>query len=175
MSLFTPVDPRNTTRLFRFLHEVNEKHGLKLDSYQDLYHWSISNIDLFWSHVWDHAQIIGDKGNRIVDTTATPAKNPAWFPDSASAVNFAENLLFNRSTNSTAIVQVCTFLQPNTRLERLGNKLHVQPNRLPRTPSLSPPAYRMHSCTHSWRTQCPVFSSMDLSLVIASHHTLQTA
>ena len=167
MSLFTPVDPHNTTRLFRFLHEINEKHGLKLESYQDLYHWSISNIDLFWSHVWDHTQIIGDKGNHIVDATATPAKNPAWFPDSASAVNFAENLLSNRSTNTIAIVQVCTFLQSNTRFEGLGNKLRGQPNQLLRIPSLSPPAYRTHSSTHSWQTQCPVFSSMVSSLVIA--------
>ena len=107
MSLFTPADPHNSSRLFRFLREVNEKHRLKLESYQDLYQWSTSSIDLFWSHVWDHTQIIGTKGNHTVDTTATPAKNPAWFSD--SSVNFAENLLSNRSLDTTAIVQVCTF------------------------------------------------------------------
>lgn len=111
MALFTPDDPYGTSRLFRFLREVNEKHGLNLESYQDLYRWSTSSIDLFWSHVWDHAQIIGNKGSHVVDTTATPAKNPAWFPD--SAVNFAENLLSNRSPDNTAIVQVCTSPCPN--------------------------------------------------------------
>ena len=106
MSLFTPDDPHNTTRLFQFLREVNEKHGLRLESYQDLYQWSTADIDLFWSHVWDHTRVIGTKGSHVVDAAATPAKNPAWFSD--SAVNFAENLLFNRSPNTTAIVQVCT-------------------------------------------------------------------
>jgi hypothetical protein len=115
MSLFSPNDPYNTTRLFRFLREVNDKHGLRLESYQDLYQWSISDIDRFWSHVWDHTGIIGDKGNHIVDTTATPAKNPAWF--SGAAVNYAENLLSNRSPSTTAIIQVGTpFIFPGSKV-----------------------------------------------------------
>ena len=106
MSLFTPDDPWNTSRLFRFVREVNGKHGLQLESYEDLHQWSTTHIDLFWSHVWDHTGIIGSKGARVVDATVTPAANPAWFCD--SAINFAENLLSNRSPEVTAVVQVCT-------------------------------------------------------------------
>jgi acetoacetyl-CoA synthetase len=104
MLLFSPDDPCNTSRLFRFLREVNDKHGLRLESYQDLYQWSISDIDLLWSHVWDHTGIIGNKGNHVVDTTATPAQNPCWFSD--STINYAENLLANRCPDTTAIVEV---------------------------------------------------------------------
>ncbi|KAF9782823.1 acetoacyl-CoA synthetase [Thelephora terrestris] len=104
MLLFSPDDPCNTSRLFRFLREVNDKHGLRLESYQDLYQWSISDIDLLWSHVWDHTGIIGNKGNHVVDTAATPAQNPCWFSD--SAINYAENLLANRCPDTTAIVEV---------------------------------------------------------------------
>ena len=107
MSLFAPDDPWNTSRLFRFLREVNEKHRLELRSYEDLHGWSTAHPDLFWSHVWDHTQIIGSKGAHVVDTKATPAENPGWFSD--SAINFAENLLSDRSPDTTAIVQVCTF------------------------------------------------------------------
>ena len=173
MSLFTPDDPHGTSRLFRFLREVNERQSVNLESYQDLYQWSISNIDLFWSHVWDHAQVIGNKGNRVVDTTATPAKNPPWFPD--SSVNYAENLLSNRSPDTTAIVQICTLSYPDLWFEVLGNELRVQQNRLPRPPSLSPSEHPTHSSTRSSRTPCPAFSSMDSSLVIVSRHTPQTA
>jgi len=115
MLLFTPDDPYSS-RLFRFLREVNERHGLKLESYQDLYQWSVSNIDRFWSQVWDHTQIIGNKGDHVVDTTATPGENPAWFPD--SALNFAENLLSNRSLDTIAIVQVCTLVRPSMYLSK---------------------------------------------------------
>ena len=115
MLLFSPEDPYNTTRLFQFMREVNDKHGLRLESYQDLYQWSISKIDLFWSHVWDHTGIIGNKGTHVVDATATPAQNPPWFAD--SAVNYAENLLKICSRDTTAIVQVgaaLTSLSPNS-------------------------------------------------------------
>jgi len=173
MSLFTPDDPHGTSRLFRFLREVNEKHSLNLESYQDLYQWSISHIDLFWSHAWDHTKIIGNKGNHVVDTTATPAKNPGWF--SASAVNFAENLLCNRSPETIAIVQVCTLSCSNLWFQVLGNQLCIQQNQLPRTPSLSPSEYPTHSSTRSWQTPCPASSTMGSSLVIVSRHTPQTA
>ena len=115
MLLFSPDDPPNTSRLFRFLREVNGKHGLRLESYQDLYHWSTSDIDLLWSHVWDHTGIIGNKGNSVVDTAATPAQNPSWFSD--SIINYAENLLSNRSPDTTAIIQAGTlFIFPSSKI-----------------------------------------------------------
>ena len=113
--LFSPDGAHNTTRLFRFLREVNDKHGLTLETYQDLYQWSISHIDLFWSHVWDHTEIIGNKGEHVVDTKATPANNPTWFSD--STLNYTENLLSNRSSDTTAIIQAGTvFIFPGHQL-----------------------------------------------------------
>ena len=167
MSLFRPEDPVNSSRLFRFLHEVNERHGLGLGSYQDLYHWSITNNDYFWSHVWDHTRIIGSKGRHVVDTAAAPAENPAWFSD--SALNFSENLLSNRCPDTTAIVQVCTFYH-SIPLEALGNQLPSQQSQLPRTPILRPSSSPTHSSTHSWQTPCPRCSSVGLSPVTALRH-----
>lgn len=109
MSLFSPVDPQTTSRLFRFLREINEKYDLSLETYQDLYQWSISSIDLFWFHVWDHTRVVGNKGIHVVDTAATPPQNPSWFSD--STINYAENLLANRSPDTTAIIQV---VEPNS-------------------------------------------------------------
>ena len=172
MSLFTPDDPGTTTRLFRFLHEVNEKHGLGLGSYQDLYQWSITNYDLFWSHVWDHTGIIGNKGKHVVDTTATPAENPTWFSD--STVNFSENLLSNRSPDTTAIVQVCTLFVRSI-IQGLGNQLRSQQSQLPRTPTPSPSSSPTHSSTRSWQTQCPRCSSVDLFRATVLRHTPPTA
>jgi hypothetical protein len=168
MPLFSPDDPHNTTRLFRFLREVNAKHGLKLETYQDLYQWSISNIDLFWSHVWDHTEIIGNKENHVVDTTATPAQNPTWF--SGSTLNFAENLLSNRLSDSTAIIQVgAVFIFPSH--QPLGNELRVQSNPLPRIPSPSLSDSPTHGSTRSLQTQSPHSSTTGLHRVIASRHT----
>jgi len=43
-----------------------------LRDYHDLYTWSITNIDKFWSLVWDFTNIIGYKGNHVVDSSALP-------------------------------------------------------------------------------------------------------
>ena len=172
MPLFSPDDPYNTTRLFRFMHEVNGIHSLTLESYQDLYQWSISNIDLFWSHVWAHTGIIGHRGNHVVDTTATPAQNPSWFSD--STLNYAENLLSNRSPDSTAIVQVGTVFIFASH-QGLGNELLVQWNQLPRIPSPSLSTYPTHSSIPSLQTQYPDCSATHSSRVIASRHTPPTA
>lgn len=170
--LYSPDDPHNTTRLFRFLREVNDKYALSLKSYQDLYQWSISNIDLFWSRVWDHTEIIGDRGSQVVDITATPAQNPSWFSD--STLNYAENLLSNRSPDTIAIIQVGrVFIFPTH--QGLGNELRVQPSQLPRILSLIFPGYPTHSSTRSLRTQCPDSSTMGSTRVIVSRHTPPTA
>lgn len=137
MSLFTPDDPYTTSRLFRFLREVNEKHGLGLESYEDLYQWSVSNIDLFWSHVWDHTKIIGYKGDHVVSAIATPTENPVWF--SGSAVNFAENLLSNRSPDTTAVVQVCTLHTPIRRLGPLAMNFACSGTNFPESQARAPP------------------------------------
>ena len=171
MPLFSPDEPHNTTRLFRFLREVNEKHTLRLETYQDLYQWSISNIDLFWSRVWDHTEIIGHKGKHVVDTTTTPPQNPAWFSD--STLNYAENLLSNRSQDPSAIVQVGTVFIPSTH-QPLGNELRTQRNQLPRIPSPSLSEYPTHNSTRSLRMRSPDSSITGSSRVIVSRHTPPT-
>ena len=66
------------------------KTGLNLDSYADLHKWSISQPGDFWSIVWDHLEIIGDKGS----ISYSPGKNfidAKFFPE--SSINIAENIL----------------------------------------------------------------------------------
>ncbi|KAG6817417.1 hypothetical protein H0H87_009062 [Tephrocybe sp. NHM501043] len=76
--LYRPAHPEDSAT-FRFLARINAETGLSLKSYDDLYNWSTANIDSFWSAVWDTTNIIGYKGDHVVDTAATPPLNPAWF------------------------------------------------------------------------------------------------
>jgi acetoacetyl-CoA synthetase len=76
--LYQPPNPE-ATAAFRFLNQINAKFRLSLASYQDLYTWSITHIDDFWSAVWDETDVIGHKGLHIVDKTSLPLINPTWF------------------------------------------------------------------------------------------------
>jgi acetoacetyl-CoA synthetase len=103
--LFVPPNA-GSSKCIAFLKKVNEKYGLALDSYFDLYRWSIDHIDLFWDTVWDDVVIVGHKGQHVVDNNAVPATNPPWFNE--ARINWAENMLICRSADKIALIQAST-------------------------------------------------------------------
>ena len=111
MALWTPTTPE-ATRTFTFLDRINAEHSLSLSNYFDLYKWSTAHIDKFWSAVWDETDIIGFKGDHVVDTDAQPPENPPWFTQ--AQVNYAENMLRCRSSEKTALVQASMFSLPSS-------------------------------------------------------------
>lgn len=106
--LYTPPSPEQS-RVFQFLRRINAQHSLTLSSYSDLYKWSIDNIDKFWSEVWDDTDVIGEKGSLVVDSSALPPANPAWF--SEAKLNYAENMLRSRSQDKIALVEASMSLE----------------------------------------------------------------
>ncbi|HUL96078.1 MAG TPA: acetoacetate--CoA ligase [Usitatibacter sp.] len=84
-----------------FTKLVNERHGLKLGGYPDLYDWSIANLEAFWVALWDFGGVIAEtRGERVlVDGDKMPGAR--FFPD--ARLNFAENLL-RRKDDADAIV-----------------------------------------------------------------------
>ena len=103
--LFSPESVENTPT-HRFKQRVNVKYGLSLDSYFDLYRWSTSEVDAFWSQVWDFTDVVGEKGSHVVDKTALPPDNPQWFAE--ARLNWAENMLRCRSHEKTALIEAST-------------------------------------------------------------------
>ena len=83
-----------TARLSAFIDRVNADHGLSLSGYDDLYRWSVTEIEAFWTAVWDFCGVIADaeRGPVLVDGDKMPGA--AFFPE--ARLNFAENLLRRR-------------------------------------------------------------------------------
>ncbi len=74
--------------------------GRPLDAFRSLHAWSVEDRAAFWNLVWDFAEVIGDKGGRVlVDGDKMPGAR--FFPD--ATLNFAENLL-RRRDDADAIV-----------------------------------------------------------------------
>ncbi|TEB30279.1 acetoacetyl-CoA synthetase [Coprinellus micaceus] len=101
--LHAPSNPDDSAT-FRFKTRVNSEFpAVALDDYQSLWGWSTTHIDSFWSLVWDHTGVIGDKGEHVVASGASPSENPPWFSD--SRLNWAENLLHCRSNDKIALIE----------------------------------------------------------------------
>jgi len=100
--LWKPSEKRiKEANITRFINLVNEKHSLKIDSYDGLYDWSVENIPDFWAAAWE---FLGIKASRDYDKVIDDlAKFPGaeWFP--GARLNFAENLLRYRDDHTAFV------------------------------------------------------------------------
>jgi acetoacetyl-CoA synthetase len=93
--LWVPSPQRvKQANITRFISLVNKRHGLQIDSYAELYKWSIESIADFWAAMWEFGEV---KASRIYDSVVDDLnKFPGakWFV--GAQLNFAENLLRRR-------------------------------------------------------------------------------
>jgi acetoacetyl-CoA synthetase len=83
-------DARSVTRVGAYLDWLWRERDLRFASYDDLLHWSITDLDGFWSSVWDHFEVSSEThtGRALADDRMPGAR---WFPD--AHVNWAEHCL----------------------------------------------------------------------------------
>jgi len=75
----------------KFISFVNERYGLNIATYDELYDWSVVKIPDFWAALWECAPIIASrKYDEVVDNSSR-LPGARWF--SGARLNFAENLL----------------------------------------------------------------------------------
>ena len=90
--LWIPTEVRRQrANITRFMELVRARHAVNIQSYTDLYRWSVENIPDFWADVWDFVEVkFSKKYDQVVeDLTRFPGTK--WFP--GARLNFAENLL----------------------------------------------------------------------------------
>jgi len=90
--IWKPSEERKrAANMTRFMDFVNKRYGQSLNSYDDLYNWSVDNIPDFWASLWEFADIKASKPYDAVVTDLDKMLGARWFP--GARLNFAENLL----------------------------------------------------------------------------------
>ena len=93
--LWQPSEARVAeARLTAFMAQLKRDRGLSFADYDDLYDWSISDLDGFWTAVWDFCGVIADSERGPVVVNEDKMPGAAFF--SEARLNFAENLLRRR-------------------------------------------------------------------------------
>ena len=93
-------ESRKSSNLYRFIEFANQRYSQSIKTeYQDIWDWSVNNVEKFWSLMWDFSEIKGSKGTKI---TKNYGRMPGarFFPD--AKLNYAENLL-RAADNAIAI------------------------------------------------------------------------
>ena len=77
------------TRMAAFAVAASERAGRDLTAYDDLHAWSIAEPDAFWSLVWDHFGVVGNRGVVAAEPAVLPEAR--FFP--AASLNIVDTYL----------------------------------------------------------------------------------
>ncbi|HEY5189751.1 MAG TPA: acetoacetate--CoA ligase [Solirubrobacteraceae bacterium] len=85
-----PADLSTTTEVGRYMEWLRTERGRELASYDELWRWSVSDLEGFWSSIWDFFAIRARAPYERV-LTAETMPGAEWFP--GARVNYAEHLV----------------------------------------------------------------------------------
>ena len=92
---------KKSSNLSRFIKLVNQRYSQSIKTeYQDIWNWSVNNIESFWSLIWDFTEIKGIKGTKISENLGL-MPGAKFFPE--AKLNYAENLL--RTPDDTIAIE----------------------------------------------------------------------
>ena len=102
------IERIKNSNILKFITFVHEQLGLQFSSYDELYEWSINDLENFWKAIWDFGEFKYSRpyesiisGEGIIGTK--------WFD--GAKLNFAENLLICRD-DRIALIGVSENSQP---------------------------------------------------------------
>ena len=67
-------------------------------SYEDLWRWSVDDLEGFWAHVWEYFEVEGGY-DRVLGSRDMPGAE--WFP--GASVNFAEHVFRGKDPAAPAV------------------------------------------------------------------------
>ncbi|MFO1112295.1 MAG: acetoacetate--CoA ligase [Bradyrhizobium sp.] len=100
--LWTPPEQRIAqARLTDYCRWLARERRLKFARYEDLWQWSVEDLEGFWSSVWDYFDIIASESHsRVLGAATMP--DAQWFPD--ARLNFVHQVFRHRELSGPAIL-----------------------------------------------------------------------
>ena len=100
-TIWTPTPERiehaNVTRYMRWLAS---ERGLRFEDYASLWRWSVTDLDAFWTSVWDFFGVKASRRDaRVLASDAMPGAE--WFP--GAELSYAEHALARRDDHPALV------------------------------------------------------------------------
>lgn len=101
--LWSPSKERiETANITRYMRWLRESRGLRFDSYADLWQWSVTDLEGFWSSIWDFFGIRAHKPyTKVLESPSMPGAR--WFV--GAELNYAEHALWRRDEHPAVLFQ----------------------------------------------------------------------
>ncbi len=97
-----PADVRETTQLGRYLDWLRETRGIDHAGFDELWRWSVDDLEGFWGSLWDFFEIRAHTPyERVLGSREMPGAE--WF--TGSRLNYAEHMVGNdEDTDEVAVL-----------------------------------------------------------------------
>ncbi|MBS1676992.1 MAG: acetoacetate--CoA ligase [Actinobacteria bacterium] len=96
-----PTSLVEQAHLTDFIAWLRAERGLAFADYDELWHWSTSDLDAFWRAIWDYFEVAAD-GDPATVLGAPEMPGARWFPD--VRLNYAEHALRGGDDDAVAAV-----------------------------------------------------------------------
>ncbi len=89
------------TEMARFLDWAAARHEREFHSYEQLWEWSVDELETFWADVWEFCEVVASKPyERVLGSHEMPGTR--WFE--GAELNYAENVLAGHDPAEVAIL-----------------------------------------------------------------------
>ena len=96
-----PESLRDRARMTEFLAWLRSERGLLLDGYDELWRWSVDDLEGFWSAIWEFFDVQAD-GDPVPALGNSEMPGAEWFP--GTRLNYAEHVFAGKDDSETAIL-----------------------------------------------------------------------
>jgi len=83
-----PTDVLDTTGIGAYVRWLARERGREFADYEELWRWSVDDLEGFWASIWDHFGVRGAY-DRVLGSREMPGAE--WFP--GAELNYAEHML----------------------------------------------------------------------------------
>ncbi len=100
--LWTPsAELRASTRLAAYERWLEETRGLRFESYESLWRWSVEEVEAFWVSIWEYFGVRASKPyEAVLPDRAMPGAR--WFP--GAELSYAEHVFAGKDEAAVALV-----------------------------------------------------------------------
>jgi acetoacetyl-CoA synthetase len=94
-------EARERTTMTRYMRWLEAERGLTFNDYAALWEWSVTDLEAFWSSIWDFFEVTASKPyDRVLGERRMPGAE--WFP--GAELSYAEHILRGKDDGATAVV-----------------------------------------------------------------------
>jgi acetoacetyl-CoA synthetase len=96
-----PAELKENAVITRYMGWLEEKKDLSFDGYNELWEWSVNDVEGFWSSLWEFLEVKASMPHeRVLAKREMPGAE--WFP--GAELNYAEHAFGNARSDAPALV-----------------------------------------------------------------------